>query len=164
MDKVGRSRGLIRYSTQAEMDGRPKQFLRPRVIVYAALLLTAIGGFTAAIALRVPVNVDVIRDRNTLYRVIDGGRLENVYSVRIINKDRKRHEFRIDVTGLPGASVDSDRAAQEVGPEDVKTVVIRVRAPSAEARGAQHLLVVTQALDAPRLRVATPATFLFKAS
>jgi len=159
MDRIGHPRGLIRYSTQAEMDGRKARFLRPRVIMYGTLLSLLIGGFAVAVSLRVPVTVDVLRDRNTLYRGLPDGSVENVYSIRIINKDQHAHDFRVTTTGLQDASVDSDAAVHAVPAESVRTVVVRVRLPPVHAHGGQDFQVMVRADDAPRIAVRSRARF-----
>src|SRR5688572_16335627 len=60
MDKMGSPRGLIRYTTQHALDHEPTRILRPRVLIYGALLTALIVGFVAAVALRSPVALDVI--------------------------------------------------------------------------------------------------------
>ena len=106
MDKVGYPRGLIRYDTQHGLEGKPKHVLRPRTIVYATLIAVLIAGFAWTISHRNVVAVDVIRDRNALFRERPDGRIENVYNVKIMNKDAAGHDFRISATGLPGVQID----------------------------------------------------------
>src|SRR5687767_9183176 len=84
MDKMGYPRGLIRYTAQNALDHKPTRIFRPRVMVYAALLAVLITGFFVALALRRPVSLDVLRDRNALYRMLGDGRVENVYNVKIL--------------------------------------------------------------------------------
>jgi cytochrome c oxidase accessory protein FixG len=162
MEKVGSPKGLVRYSTQAEIDGTPKRLLRPRVLIYAALLTAALSGFVYAVAHRMPVDLDVLRDRNTLYRELDDGTVENVFSVRIINKDQRAHEFRLNAVNLANAVVDSDSPTQYVNAEDVKTVVVRVRIPPGQEHGGRDFILVAQALDRPQLRAASRARFFAK--
>ena len=95
MDKVGYPRGLIRYDTQSGLEGKRKRVLRPRTFVYATLLAVLVAGFAVTLSGRNVVGIDVIRDRNALYRERPDGRIENVYNVKILNKDREAHEFRI---------------------------------------------------------------------
>lgn len=147
MDKVGSPRGLVRYSTQGEMDGNARRILRPRIIAYAGGLLLLTAGFAYAIAHRVPLDVDVLRDRNTLYRELDDGRVENVFSIRIINKDQHAHVFRVSAQGLPHATVDGDSPTYLVQPEEVRTVVVRVRVPENEEHGGHDFGIVVQAED-----------------
>ena len=74
MDKMGSPRGLIRYTTQHALEHQPTRVMRPRVLIYAGLLSALVVGFVVALALRSPVSLDVLRDRNTLYRLTDDGR------------------------------------------------------------------------------------------
>ena len=159
MDKMSYPRGLVRYATQAEIDGVKSRVLRPRILAYAAGLALLTLGFIVAVNTRVPFNVDVLRDRNTLYRELDDGRIENVYSIRIINKDQRGHVFRLSTTGLPNAVIDTDTPAPYVGAEEVRTVVVRVRIPPGQLRGGADFNVIAQAADLPELKITSHARF-----
>ncbi len=159
MDKVGYPRGLVRYSTQAELDGAPRRIFRPRIMIYTAILASLICGFAYAVTHRVSFDIDVLRDRNVMYRELDDGRVENVFTIRIINKDQHAHDFRLSASGLPGAVIDSDSPTQHVDAEDVKTVVIRVRIPSGEEHGGQNFTITAQELDRPGVLVTSRARF-----
>ncbi len=159
MDKVGSARGLIRYSTQAEMDGAPRRVFRPRVLVYGAILSTLLAGFIFSVCHRAPVALDVLRDRNTLYRELEDGRIENVFSIRLINKDQREHRFKITTEGLDGASVDSDTPTYSVGAEAVSTAVVRVRVAAGLDHGGHDFTVLAQAADSPDVHAASRARF-----
>jgi cytochrome c oxidase accessory protein FixG len=159
MGKVGSPRGLVRYSTQAEIDGNATHVIRPRIVVYASALLLLVTGFAFAVTHRTPIDLDVLRDRNTLYRELDDGRIENVFSVRIINKDQRAHLFRLSALKLPNAVIDSDFPMQYVNAEEVKTVVVRVRIPADQEHGGHDFSIVAQALDLPALEVVSRARF-----
>ncbi len=62
---------MIRYSTQHAIDHKQTHILRPRVVLYAALLTVLVCGWAVALWLREPVALDAIRDRNALYRLLD---------------------------------------------------------------------------------------------
>ena len=49
MDKIGRPRGLIRYSSQAVVSGEARHFVRPRVIVYPTVMAVLLGIFAVLI-------------------------------------------------------------------------------------------------------------------
>lgn len=95
MDRMGYPRGLVRYDTQHRLEHRSTRILRPRVIVYGVLLAALIAGFIVALARRKPVGLDVLHDRNTLYRSLATGEIENVYLLKIMNKDTRPHQFRV---------------------------------------------------------------------
>jgi cytochrome c oxidase accessory protein FixG len=111
MDKVGSPRGLIRYSTTNAMDkgwSRSEMFrrvLRPRVLVYFAILGAIVLAAGASLYLRVPLKVDVIRDRAAIAREVEGGMIENLYRLQIMNTTERARAFVIEVTGLPGIHI-----------------------------------------------------------
>ena len=67
-------KGLIRYDTQNGIDGKPTRVLRPRIFVYGALLVALIAAWTWGVTTRSPLIVEVLRDRNALYRERPDGR------------------------------------------------------------------------------------------
>jgi cytochrome c oxidase accessory protein FixG len=162
MEKVGSPPGLVRYSTQAEIDGAPRRIVRPRILVYTGILTTLVCGFAYAVTHRVAFDIDVLRDRNTLYRELDDGRVENVFTVRIINKDQRAHDFRLSAAGLRDAVIDSDAPLQHVEAEDVKSVVIRVRIPPGGEHGGQDFTIAARPLDRPQMVVTSRARFFAK--
>jgi cytochrome c oxidase accessory protein FixG len=160
MDKVGYPRGLIRYDTQHGLEGRPKHVVRPRTIVYASLLALLVAGFSYAITHRNLVGVDVLRDRNALYRELPDGSVENVYDVKIMNKDGKAHEFAIAAAGMPGLKVNYGSQPIWVGPGQLQGVAVRIRIPEGELEGGADIEVAVQAIDDPKLRASGEARFL----
>ena len=108
MDKMGYPRGLIRYSTENAVRGKyvehdiVRHMLRPRILVYAAILLAVITAFFTFLYLRVPLKVDIIRDRTTLVRETSEGLLENVYRLQIMNTSEQARSVVISARGIEG--------------------------------------------------------------
>jgi cytochrome c oxidase accessory protein FixG len=109
MEKMGYPKGLVRYTTENAIEGRPARVLRPRVLVYACMLLAVIGTVVGSIVTRIPVGLDVIRDRNSLYRETQDGLVENVYLLKLINMDDVDHVYRLTASGIPGLQLKLDR-------------------------------------------------------
>jgi cytochrome c oxidase accessory protein FixG len=160
MDKVGYPRGLVRYDTQHGLEGVKKRVLRPRTLVYATLLAVLLGGFAVALSNRNIVAMDVIRDRNALYRERPDGLVENVYNVKILNKDDAAHEFRITAAGLPDLEIDYAGPTVLVGPGQVQSVPVRVRVPRGGISGGVDVLFGIETVDRPDLRAEGKARFL----
>src|SRR6056300_324399 len=76
MDKMDYPKGLIRYTTEHALQGRPTHIFRPRVIVYAVILVSLLSGALWSISERVPLRAELIRDRNALYRELPGDIIE----------------------------------------------------------------------------------------
>ena len=99
MDKMDYPRGLIRFTSEDQLENGSTHFVRFRPIGYALAVLVMLSAFSYTIATRTPLSVDVIRDRGArLYRV-SGSEIQNVYTVKINNMDRSAHEYRISVEG-----------------------------------------------------------------
>jgi cytochrome c oxidase accessory protein FixG len=138
MDKMQSPRGLIRYATQHSIEGKATHVLRPRTAIYAMLLALLCGGFVATLLLRTPLELDVIRDRNALYRDSRPGYVENVYTLRVINKDTEPHAFALAVDGLPTVEWETDVTAIEIPPATLRTFAARVRIEDGSAGHGGH--------------------------
>jgi polyferredoxin len=100
MDKMNYPRGLISYTTENALEEKPSRIARPRTLVYATLLVALCIGFFVTLANRPMLHVDVIRDRNALYRELVDGQIENVYTLkRSGNPDRCRRGAQRGGTG-----------------------------------------------------------------
>lgn len=141
MDTMRYPRGLIRYTTQNALDGKPVRILRPRVIVYGTLLLTLFALFVVTLANRAPVHLDVLRDRNALYRETGDGRIENVYTLKIINKSEQPQALRVEVSGLSGLQVTTAPQVLWLPGGGVASVVARVSADGKAVPGGGHDIV-----------------------
>ncbi len=100
MDKMGYEKGLIKYTTEHMISGKHTTVLRPRIIVYGLILLGITIGTAIAIMGRSPIDLDIIRDRNSLFRETGMGMIENVYTLKVINKDIIDHEYNLSVEGM----------------------------------------------------------------
>ena len=83
MDKMGYERGLIRYTTESALEGNKSRILRTRTVLYGTLLTVLLDRHHRAPSLnRAELRLDVLRDRNALYRELATGQVENVYSAQ----------------------------------------------------------------------------------
>ena len=143
MDKMNYPRGLIRFSTQSAMDNQWngsqiwRRVLRPRVLVYAAVLSALCIGLLWSLVVRVPLKVDVVRDRGALSRIVAGGKLENVYRLQIMNATEQPQRYRIAASGLEGLVLGSD-AEVDVGPAESRGVAVRLQIPYGSASPGSH--------------------------
>jgi cytochrome c oxidase accessory protein FixG len=140
MARVGYEPGLVRYTTENALDGKKTHLIRPRVLIYATILVALLAAVVASIANRVPAKLDVIRDRNALFRETGDGLIENVYTLRILNKDDRAHGYVLTLEGRPEMTLLIDRpeitvesggvadltARLQVDPADIKSQSVEV--------------------------------------
>ena len=100
MDKMGYMRNLVRYTTLNAIEGRTTHILRPRIIVYFILLTIISTVLVYNMVTRIPLELDIIRDRNALYRETSDGMIENTYTLKIINMDERKQQYRLIVNGI----------------------------------------------------------------
>ncbi|MHB2020509.1 MAG: cytochrome c oxidase accessory protein CcoG [Candidatus Xenobia bacterium] len=106
MDKTGRPRGLIRYSSLSALEGRSPKVMRTRIIIYAVLLSVLCFVFADLLAHRAPVEMDVLRQvTGNVFAASADGRIMNVYTLKLMNRSLDDHQVRISVSGLPGAEL-----------------------------------------------------------
>ena len=88
------------------------------------------------------------------------GRIENVYNVKILNKDREAHEFRITGTGVEGLEVDYAGPTVYVAPGAVQGVPVRIRVPRGAVSGGTDIAVSIAATGRPDLTASGKARFI----
>ncbi len=139
MDKMGYAPGLIRYSSGngIEQGWSPARMLRrvwrPRVLIYAALLLALGSAFVWSVGHRSDYGVSVSRDRGALARQTGNGDVENTYRLRITNSLERPQVYAVRVSGLEGLRLDtSDRLP--VGATSTASLSVRLVLPFAFAQ------------------------------
>ncbi|CDS53252.1 Type cbb3 cytochrome oxidase biogenesis protein CcoG, involved in Cu oxidation [Polaromonas sp. CG9_12] len=165
MDKMNYPRGLIRYSTQNAVVqgwGRSqllRRVLRPRVLVYTAILLAVTAALFISLALRSPFKVDVIRDRASLARIVSGGKIENVYRLQVMNATETTQHYRIAATGLPGLVLASE-GTFTVDATQARGVTVTLQLPyEAAGPGSHEIHFEVEAVNSPG-RVVEKSVFL----
>lgn len=126
MDKMDYPRGLIRYTSEHELQGGTTHWFRPRIIGYGLVLCLMIGVFSYHVFTRIPVEFTAIRDRNQLYLQTENGDIENIYTLQLANMDNATQEFDISISGIDGATIIGETSHTLNGGE-VRTITLRVR-------------------------------------
>jgi cytochrome c oxidase accessory protein FixG len=151
MDKMGYPRGLVRYTTEHALKHRQSHVIRPRILVYGALLLAILVGTLWSMTNRVPLRADLIRDRNALYRELPGDIVENVYTLKITNMDTRAHSYELVVLNNEQVEVDLARPL-DLAAEEVAGISVRLRIPKSAGQGVQNLDIELQSSDDPSIR------------
>ncbi|MFN7855873.1 MAG: cytochrome c oxidase accessory protein CcoG [Acidovorax sp.] len=165
MDKMQYPRGLIRFSTQNGVARHWSQsqilrrVFRPRVLVYGAVLLTLCSVMLASLVTRVPLKVDVVRDRAALSRIVAGGKLENVYRLQVMNATEVPQRYQITARGLNGLEVSLDGDI-EIGPADARWVAVRLQIPYGSAPPGSHAVHFDVQAAGVAARVTEKSVFL----
>ncbi len=145
MDKVGYPRGLVKYSTENAINQHwtkaqtLRHILRPRVLIYVAILSAIIIAMTVSLALRDSFKVDIVRDRGALARIVAGGKTENVYRLQIMNATESRQTFNITANGIEGLQV-VEKDDIVIESTQARWVAVRVQAPFEAVKPGSHTI------------------------
>ncbi|MES2934105.1 MAG: cytochrome c oxidase accessory protein CcoG [Pseudomonadota bacterium] len=165
MDKIAKPPGLIRYSTDHAMREHwsikqmQQRVLRPRVLIYSALLVLIVVAFGSALILRTPLKLDVIRDRGAMGREVEHGMIENVYRLQIMNTAETAHRFKIRVSGIDSITL---ATPDEVLVEATGSLAVPVRLRVDHGKGltgSNPIAFHLQALDDATVQVKEKAVF-----
>lgn len=148
MDKMQYPRGLVKYSTQNALThqwSRKQIFhriLRPRVLVYSTILLTLSVGLLYSLATRDSFRVDVVRDRGVMARLVEGGMLENVYRLQIMNASEQDGYYQLSANGIADIRLDTDNDNDEhtipVKSAQARWVSVRLEIPDGSMPAGSH--------------------------
>jgi polyferredoxin len=131
------------------------------VIIYALLLAAMALALVVAVLLRTPLELDVIRDRNVLYRPTAEGLIENVYTLKIVNMDNEPHVFVLRASGIEGLALKADVDEIAVIAGEVRELPVRLQVdPCALERQSTTVVFELQAVDNKMLGTREPARFL----
>jgi cytochrome c oxidase accessory protein FixG len=166
MEKAGLPKGLVRYSTQHALKDRSaragawQNIFRPRVFVYLGILGGVTAALVVAVAVRIPLKVDVIRDRGALAREVEDGRIENTYRLQVMNTSEQARRYVISAAGLDGLEIASERAFAMEG-ATTQSVLVRLRAaPEALKPGSNRITISVAEADDPSVLVNEKTVFL----
>jgi len=162
MAELGQEPNLIGYSSERRDQGESVSWIRPRLMGYGAVLSAIAVGFVWSVGHRVPLGLDIIRDRGRLYREHWDGSVENTYSLRIMNREnqRRRYEVRaeadfpIELKTRRGTIFDIDPGEQMV----LSAQLVAQAAPDAPPNRSVQFVVET--IDEPRFEAREESRFL----
>jgi cytochrome c oxidase accessory protein FixG len=152
MDRIGRPRGLISYTTLTDHAERAagkqarlswREVVRPRTIVYACVWALAGLAMLAVLAARDRLDMNVLHDRNPLFVQLSDGGVRNGYTVKILNMVQQPRTFELSLDDLKGATLalaGSDAAPArsvdvEVGADRLRSLRVYVTADPAYLEG-----------------------------
>jgi len=147
MKKMSYPIHLIKFASENAIENnwglaeQIKRILRPRVLIYAALLLSLCLVVAYQLSHRLTFRVDIVRDRNTLARVVEGVDhemvMENVYRFQIMNSKESMQHFAVSAHGMDHIKVETPQLI-EVGAAQSKWSVLRVAIPAPQAYTGSH--------------------------
>lgn len=141
MDKLARPRGLVRYDSFNGLAGGKTRWVRPRIVVYTALLFAGVAALTLAVSKIRPYQAGLTRLPGAPYYVDqEKNVVRNQFQIRLFNKQMKPRTFTLSLANAPeGTTLSGPEALFTLEPQQERLVAAIVEIPRAVYRGKQSL-------------------------
>jgi cytochrome c oxidase accessory protein FixG len=160
MKKMGYAPNLIRFSSENQDEGIPKAKTRFRLWSSGTVLLAMFGLLTFELITRVPLGLDIIRDRGRLYRESWDGSVENTYTLRIMNMEQTSRRYAIRVEGEVPLKYSGDTEVQIAGGSQVSIPVSLMTAPGIDAAPNSDVRFTVESVGEPAHTITELSRFL----
>ena len=168
MTRLGYQPGLIRYTSQERLlsgsapvaAAASARAHHRRLALYGGLLLLVVGALATALIVRMPVRLDVMRDRSVLARETPDGHIENVYRLQILNMAERPRTFLVSARGIDGLTVGPSGRSATVPSLGSATLAVDLDAdPGRLNQTHQTIVIEVQAADDPHVHVSSETRF-----
>ncbi len=105
MDNIGKPRGLIRYTSENEIAGKPARNVRPRTVIYVSILAVIVVALATLLATRSSFDINVGRVTGAPFVELPDGKIANRLRLRVRNQTGERVAYTVVVEDPAGAEV-----------------------------------------------------------
>lgn len=159
MRKAGLPEGLIRYGSLKSLAGGRTRVLRPRMILYAVSLTLLFSTMVYKISTRVPLDLEVLRDRNSLYQKAEDGRVSNMYTIKAMNMDSRPHRYMIKTKGIKADLIVGNNPITVKSGEVFQTSIALIWEDGLPGKKVNYFDFVIEDADNPEITAKRGSTF-----
>lgn len=137
MDKINKPQGLIRYASQKEMQGAeaPPMLKRPRVVVYIGVIVVSVLAIVYGLATIPSIDWNVQHERQPLYTQMSDGSIQNMYTMKILNKTPEDMRVNVSVIGIEGVRVEGIENEIVLKPNKMVPFTVKLKAMPENVKG-----------------------------
>jgi polyferredoxin len=129
MDRIGLDRGLIRYTSQAELETGKRSFLRPRLVVYSAILLVMLGTFAFSLVGKQTADVTLLRGLGAPFTILPSGEVSNQIRIKIANRASEERSYLIELDAAEDLTMIAPENPLIVAPGETEMTGAFITAP-----------------------------------
>ena len=102
MDKIGRSRGLIRYDSLRGIEKKEKFRFTPRMAGYSTILVLILSVLSYLLVTRSDFSINILRTPGLLFQEQPDNKYGNIYDLNIINKTFNNAPIELKLKNVEG--------------------------------------------------------------
>jgi len=139
MDRIKKPRGLIRYSSPVSLEaGKPAPKLRPRVVIYAVVLVGLLSALVLVGRARPSAEVTVLRGLGAPFSV-SGDEVINQLRLKVRNRGEKARDFSVELLDLPDAKLVAPELPLHISAGEQASANFFVMAPKGVVHGSHRV-------------------------
>jgi cytochrome c oxidase accessory protein FixG len=142
MDRIGLDRGLIRYTSQAELETGRRRFLRPRLVVYTALLAVMFGAFAFSLGGKQSADITLLRGLGAPFQTLPSGEVSNQIRIKIANRSDGERAYRFEIVEPSGLTLVAPENPLSVAAGDTQMTAAFITAPPSTFSGGELAIVL----------------------
>jgi cytochrome c oxidase accessory protein FixG len=155
MDRIGKPRGLVRYSSQEALAGKPRRLLRPRTVLYPLAFTLAFSTMLVLLFTKESADVTVLRGLGAPFTEDAAGMVTNQVRIKVANRGDDETSYRIEVSGVEGGRVVAPENPLPVARGSVRETSVFVQLPrGAFTNGVRDVTITVT--DGARFTTAVP--------
>lgn len=129
MERIGKPKGLVRYTSEREIQSGERRLVRPRLFVYLALMIAAYGALVALVATRSDASIEILRGSRDPFRTLPTGEIANQLRARFTNNRPEDQSFTLSLVAPERGDLVVSQSPFVVGPYEVEAVDFVVKVP-----------------------------------
>ena len=131
MDRLGKPRGLVKYTSEDQLASKPTSVWRTRPVIYTVLLIGLLASLTAAAAFRKDADITILRDKQSPYSVLPNDEVTNTLRVKIVNRTDSVKTYTVSLPMIEAARLASGNNPLEIASGATGTVQLLIILPRA---------------------------------
>jgi len=129
MDRVSLPRGLIAYTSKAELETGKRTFLRPRLVVYSAILAVTFGTLAFSLAGKSSADVTLLRGLGAPFSILPSGEVSNQIRIKIANRSEEERSYLIELADNSSLELIAPENPLTVAPGETEMTAAFITAP-----------------------------------
>ena len=143
MDRIGLPQGLVRYTSQAELAGGRRSFLRPRLVIYSVILAVMFGALGFSLAGKETADVTLLRGLGAPFTTLPDGRVSNQIRIKITNRSGEERSYLIELAGGGGLELIAPENPLTVAPGETEMTAAFITAPRSAFNDGEATVALT---------------------
>lgn len=142
MVKTHKPKGLIRYASLHQLQGKTSKKINIRTIAYSTVLTILIGIFLTLVFTRSDIETTILRVPGQLYKKTETGDYTNMYNIQVVNKTYDVQDLQFKLFNSKGTITLVGSPNFKLESQSKKEGIVIVQLPKDELKGLKTRITI----------------------